>query len=217
MSSYNFMRSGSSNLNHNSNNLPFSQEDLTNLLNLFISNAIITASKYTSICKRNGVTKTDLNYGLKFETIEFFRRNTLVEDFNELKQDYENMKDEPIIKYKIEYINGYTGVLETVDTLFDTEEDVDLYIDNNLANEEKYKDITFIELTQSDLDMDELITDDENIMEFSKISDENYITLSPSDKEFVDKLHDIDQTWDTWEPSIPIQKIMKDLVSKNNL
>ena len=67
MSDYSFMKSGLGNTNESSNTL--SSGDLENieiLLSLFISNAIFNASKYVTHCGRNGVSKIDINYALKY-------------------------------------------------------------------------------------------------------------------------------------------------------
>lgn len=214
MSDYSFMRSGFESNHSSQPNI--NQEDLVQLLNLFISNAVITSSKYVKLCKRNSITKKDLEYGIKLETKDFFNRNTLIDDLNEIKQDFENLKNEEIIKYRIEYVNSYTGVKESVEELFDSEESADNFIDNKLEN--YCTDITLIELTQSDLDMESMTEINESEMDnFSLISNDNYSKLNASDKEFVDNLHKAHDSWDSWTPEIPIQRIMKDLVSKHDL
>ena len=77
---YGFMKSGSGT---SASALPFSEEEIKQLLSLFISNALITSTKYASFCKRNGVTKQDINLGLKYEVREFFERNTLSDDLKD--------------------------------------------------------------------------------------------------------------------------------------
>ena len=99
---YGFMRSGGGEAQPAFN---VDENEIRQLLSLFISNAIINASRYAKICKRNGVTKMDINLGLMYEIREFFNRTTLSEDIKEIKQDYENLKNEEPVMYKVEYVD----------------------------------------------------------------------------------------------------------------
>jgi len=89
MSDYSFMKSG---LGNNSVSKPsLSTEDIENieiLLSLFISNAITTASKYVTHCGRNGVSKEDIQYALKYEVFEFLNRSTMLDDIKQATEDY---------------------------------------------------------------------------------------------------------------------------------
>ena len=68
---YGFMKSGGGQVTPQPN---IDENEIRQLLSLFISNAIINASRYAKICKRNGVTKQDINLGLMYEIREFFNR-----------------------------------------------------------------------------------------------------------------------------------------------
>ena len=87
MSDYSFMRSGTNTSNSTNAFADISQEELIQLVNLFISNAMITGIKYAKLCNRDGATKTDLDYGLKYEVCKFFERSTLINDFREIKKN----------------------------------------------------------------------------------------------------------------------------------
>jgi len=214
MPDYSFMRSGTTASNSTNAFADISQEELMQLINLFISNAMIAGVKYSTFCGRDGATKTDLDYGLKYEVCKFFERSTLIDDFREIKQDYEDMQNEVPIKFKITYFDSNTCTDEEVEDYFSSEEAVDDYIDNKLGDH--CKEITLVELTESDLKMEEMISHDE-LMPFTKINDEQYNSLSDDDRKMVDEIHSTYEQWDNWEPQLPIQQMMKDVVSKNNI
>ena len=88
MSDYSFMRSGTTASNSTNAFADISQEELMQLINLFISNAMITGVKYANFCGRDGATKNDLDYGLKYEVCKFFERSTLIDDFREIKYNF---------------------------------------------------------------------------------------------------------------------------------
>ena len=90
MSDYSFMKSGIG-----SGAEPckpsLSSEDIENieiLLSLFISNAISNASKYVTHCGRNGVSKIDINYALKYEVFEFLNNKNINDDIQKATEDY---------------------------------------------------------------------------------------------------------------------------------
>ena len=64
------------------------------LLSLFISNSITTASKYVSYCGRNGVSKKDIQYALKYEVFEFLNRTTIMDDIQKATQEYNQYLDD---------------------------------------------------------------------------------------------------------------------------
>ena len=95
MSDYSFMKTGNSMVETNEpNSLNESElESIEVLLTLFISNAMINASNYVKYCDRNGITKTDLLYGLRYEVFEFFRRPNISQDILSMTKEYEEMKN----------------------------------------------------------------------------------------------------------------------------
>ena len=93
MSDYSFMQTGFNNVKSTG----LSEEDIENieiLLSLFISNAISNASKYVTHCNRNGVTKEDIQYSLRYEVFEFLNRSTIMDDIKKATQEYNQYLDE---------------------------------------------------------------------------------------------------------------------------
>ena len=90
MSDYSFMKAGLGSGNESTNS-SLSMADLENieiLLSLFISNAITNASKYVTHCGRNGVSKIDINYALKYEVFEFLNNKNINDDIQKATEDY---------------------------------------------------------------------------------------------------------------------------------
>ena len=183
------------------------ENEIRQLLSLFISNAIINASRYAKICKRNGVTKKDINMGLMYEIREFFTRTTIANDIEEIKRDYETLQNEEPIKFKVEYIDTRTGTINLSET-FDDEESAENYI-CELEEENCYTEFTIVEVSESDLMMEDMVVDDKDIEPFSKASLENVREASQEDRSFVLKVHTYESEWDSWEPETPILAILK--------
>lgn len=186
------------------------ENDLRQLLGLFLSNAIINAARYVKICKRNGITKKDINIGLKYEVREFFKRSNIQNDLDEIKRDYEALENEETIKYRVEYADKRTGEI-CVSDIFDDEDLAEEFI-CELEEEgdgSYYADFTIIELTESDIMMDEMVVDNDSISEFSKATPDDISNCSDEDREFTNKVHEYDTSWNEWEPETPILMIMK--------
>lgn len=95
MSEYSFMKSGFSSSEPVKKTL--STEDIEHieiLLSLFISNSISNASKYVTHCGRNGVSKEDINYALKYEVFEFLNNKNINADIKEATEDYHKYLEE---------------------------------------------------------------------------------------------------------------------------
>ena len=90
MSDYSFMKSGLGSVD-NSNKVDIDLENVEVLLSMFITNAIGNASKYVKMCGRNGVTKTDIAYGLKYEVFEFIKRKDIMDEFTKEKEEYQEL------------------------------------------------------------------------------------------------------------------------------
>ena len=86
-SDYNFMKAGRSNLIEPPKLSDSELESIDVLLSVFISNAMINSSNYVSYCGRNGVSTTDLVYGLRYEVFEFFSRPNLNNDIAQMTED----------------------------------------------------------------------------------------------------------------------------------
>ena len=201
---YGFMKSGGG---QSSPQLNIDENEIRQLLSLFISNAIINASRYAKICTRNGVTKQDINLGLMYEIREFFNRTTLANDIQEIKQDYENLQNEEPIKFRVEYVDTRTGTITLSDS-FDDEDSAEDFI-CELEAEEYYADFTIVEVTDSDIMMEDMVVDETQIEPFSKASLENVREASQEDRQFVSNVHRYENEWDSWEPETPILAILK--------
>ena len=102
MSDYSFMQSGFGDNNSNINMM----EELQVMLSLFISRAMGHAARYSKICNRNGVTKEDMIYALKYEVFEFFSNPNLQNDLLEIKQ--ECLEEEESDEYSEEESEEYS-------------------------------------------------------------------------------------------------------------
>lgn len=168
---YNFMKTGFDNTNSSKG---FSKEQIENLkitISLFTSNAMINAAKYVELCERNGITQTDLEYGLKYEVFEFLKRPDFQESLEEVRKDYY----EEVNKVELER--------------------QDAVEDDDLEN-----------------DLEEFIVDDDEIDDFKRLDKE---ITNKEDKDFVSKLHNYYDTWDSWVPETPLEKVLKNSIESN--
>jgi hypothetical protein len=217
MSDYSFMRSGRG-AGGNTNSDPFggfSQEDIKILLSLFVSNAMINAAKYSKICDRNGITKEDVEYGLKYEVIEFFNRDDLMEGYDEIKRDMEEEmeRDNENIKYGVDYIDTRLGTSCEHEEVFDTLEEVERWIEENSC--EYYDNMEIFEIEPDP--MEEHIVEDDEIEDFVRM---DLTKVAVEDMGFVQKLHKYHDEWKTWQPETPLKEILKngvDQINKNGI
>ena len=94
MSDYNFMKSGFNNVIEPNRISDEEKKNIEAMLALFISNATINAARYCELSGRNAVTKTDIEYGLKYEVFEYTNQDNLIDKVyemnNELDEDDED-------------------------------------------------------------------------------------------------------------------------------
>ena len=102
MSDYSFLQTGFSNLVEPTKISDQERENIEIMLGLFTSNALINASKYATLCKRNAVTKTDMLYGLQYEVFEFLQRPNIEQGLQEVREEYEQMCEEDDEEYDSE-------------------------------------------------------------------------------------------------------------------
>ena len=98
----------------------------------------------------------------------------------------------------------------------ESEDLADEYIDADL-DDDRRQDITLLELTKSDLELDNMIVSDDDIQPFEKISKNIYDSLTNKDRELIDEIHRIYDSWNSWEPENPIQQKMKSIINENKL
>ena len=78
-----------------------------------------------------------------------------------------------------------------------------------LEIEEYYTDFTIVEITDSDLMMEDMVVEDNEIQPFSKVSNDNIREASQDDRQFISKVHTYENQWESWEPETPILAILK--------
>ena len=127
MSDYSFMKTGFNMVNSKPK---LNEDELFNiecLLSLFVSNSTINASKYVELSNRNGVTKEDLIYGLRYEVFEFLENPNIMEDLDNIKNemlddsDYEDENVSDII-VPDEEINNFERIEDSKYELLDENE-----------------------------------------------------------------------------------------------
>ena len=94
MTDYSFMQSG---LTGDYNPMAsFNTEDLILLLGVFAKNAIIKASRHVKLCGRNGVTKKDMEYALKYEVFDFLDNPDVFAEISRIRNaiQEEELEDE---------------------------------------------------------------------------------------------------------------------------
>jgi activator of 2-hydroxyglutaryl-CoA dehydratase len=188
MSDYSFLRTGTSNLIEPTKKMSDEEkENIEIILGLFTSNALINASKYVHECKRNAVTKTDVLYGLQYEVFEFFSRSNIDQGLAEIREEYEKLKQEQ----------------EEYEEEEDYEDEEDEY--------EEEETHTGVDLGSTELN--EMIMNDTEVNDFSRIKSE---LINSNNREFVEKMHNYNDSWVTWEPQTDLEVILKNAIDKIN-
>ena len=93
MSDYSFLKSGGTVLAEPMKMSDKEMEDIELILGLFISNSIKNAAQYVEYCGRNGITKEDISYSLRYEVFEFLKRPDILQGIEEIKQEILNESD----------------------------------------------------------------------------------------------------------------------------
>jgi histone H3/H4 len=170
-------------------------EDMQIMLCLFVSNAMLNASKYCELCDRDGITKEDVVYGIRYEVFEFLKRDNLEKALKEMKEDYEEEME------------------------IDTEsEDGDECIEEDTEYRECMIDGETMDEVNNNKEIDsidDMIVDDDEIDDFRRIQQELLSKLEKSeDIIFIDNMHKYYDTWDSWVPETPLEKILKSGIDK---
>jgi len=227
MSDFSFMQSG---LSGGTGSGEFNEmEDLKVMLSLFISNAMINAARFVKICGRDGVTKMDIEYCLKYEVFEFFNNPNLTEHFNDMKQDYldeeeDDSEDEeddsggilwcthPKCINSLDSFPSKSLLKEHMLIKHDYEEiDSGSSEDNDVA-EYEYEDTDVCKDIEDEVDgLEEMVVPDDQIQTFTKIELDD---VDGSDKEFVETLYKHYDYWGEWTPSTPIEISLYNAIQK---
>ena len=98
MSDYSFMKSGSGNVSGTFELSDDFKEDISILMSYFIEKSAEVAAKYSNYCGRNGVTKKDLEYGMKYQVFEIGGNLAEIDRIREeFREDMENCECEEYI------------------------------------------------------------------------------------------------------------------------
>lgn len=93
MSDYSFMKTGY--LNTSSNGVTEDEKlNIISLVSLFGAKAIEHATDYIYHCGREGITKLDLVYGMRYEAFEYMKNPNLYEEANKMKDEIIEQDDE---------------------------------------------------------------------------------------------------------------------------
>ena len=183
MSDYSFMQSG---LSGDYNPMAsISPQDLILLLGVFSKNAIAKASRHVKLCGRNGVTKKDMEYALKYEVFDFLGNPDVFEEINRIK-------------------NAIQSEIEQEEEL---EEDEELE-DEELEEQEEETGIAE-ELT--DAIVGDNVVPDIEVQEYSQIDPE---TVDVQDREFLRNYYRYAETWNTWQPETPMEATLYSAINR---
>ena len=61
---------------------------------------------------------------------------------------------------------------------------------------------------------EDLIVDDDQIQNFTRIEVNSMTDIKKEDKEFVEKMNNYYDTWNEWDPETPLEKILKNAIDK---
>ena len=165
-------------------------KDMQVMLCLFVSNAMLNASRYCELCERDGITKEDVVYGIRYEVFEFLKRDNLEKALKEMKEDYEEEIKKDIESDEKDIEN----------------KDID---GNESETSDEGENISYGD------EIDKMIVDDDEIEDFRRIQPELLSKLEKSeDIIFIDNMHKYYDTWDSWEPETPLEKILKSGIDK---
>ena len=193
MPDYSFMRSGLSD-DYNPVNA-FSIQDLEILLAVFVKNSIKNASRHVKICGRSGVTKKDMELGLKYEVFDFFQNPDNVGEIQQFRAEAEaagESEEEEFIECECPCTCDCKCEAENSDDC-----ECECMGDCDCTCE--------VETREQMLFGDSVVPDSE-IQEFSRIGYADIEKLENDfDKEFVRNYYNYADKWDTWTPESPLE------------
>jgi hypothetical protein len=138
MTDYSFMQSG---LTGDYNPMAsFNTEDLILLLGVFAKNAIIKASRHVNLCGRNGVTKKDMEYALKYEVFDFLDNPDVFAEISRIRnaiqeEELEDEDEEYESEEELEETEEETGIAEEL---------TDAIIGDNVVPDDEIQEYTEI-------------------------------------------------------------------------
>ena len=184
--------------------------NITAMLSLFISKALEDSMKYIQICKRNAVTKKDLEMALKFQTLRFFQNPELENELTEMKQEiraeldgeyYSDSGDsgegvwEDIPEGEAEGESG--GEAESESESGEGEVECE-------GNPEEAVEVYSLEDGLTGI-LQQFTLDDGESDDFARA---NLRETDVVDRNFVVDFHKCCDSWDTWQPENDMQKTL---------
>ncbi len=206
MSDFNFMSSGLGDIDGGAYEENF-KEHMTAVLSLFISKALEDSVKYIDICKRNGVTKEDIEMALKYQTFKFFQNPNLDSELEEVKQDIKQELEEGD-EYYYEYESGGEGEGSGEEEGASGEEsggeasgEEEGAVGEESGGEDSGED--------SEMDFNDifghLIKGDGEVQEFTRA---NLREVEVEDRNFIQDVHRCYDSWDNWVPRNDMEKAL---------
>ena len=212
MSDFGFMSSGFGDVGGDAYEENF-RINITAMLSLFISKALEDSMKYIKICKRNAVTKKDLEMALKFQTLRFFQNPELENELTEMKEEIRAELDGEEGEYYSDSSDSGEGVWEDIpegEAEADAGEEGDILEggtecegDNN-DSEGKVIEVHSLEDGLTGI-LQQFTLDDAESDEFARA---NLRETEVKDRNFVVDFHKCSDTWDSWEPENDMQKTL---------
>lgn len=196
---YSFMKTGYNNVVEAKPNEKI-MEDLHVMLALFISNATTNGARYAELSQRNGVTKEDIQYGLRYEVFEFLNRDNIMNELENIRQE---INSEIIDDYGIGWAPGWEWYDQNLDDVSET----GWYWEGDGLPPAKPSGPP----PQEYFEDDDVIVDDEDIDDFKEVNSEN---VDEKDKEFVKKMNSYFSTWDEWVPQNKLEELLKNAIDK---
>jgi len=190
------------------------KEHMTAVLSLFISKALEDSVKYIDICKRNGVTKEDIEMALKYQTFKFFQNPNLDSELEEVKNEIKQELEEGD-EYYYEYESGDDDEAEKEEEGAVGEESGGSGEDEGEEDSGENSGEDSGENSGDDSDEDSemdfndifghLIKGDGEVQEFTRA---NLREVEVEDRNFIQDVHRCYDSWDNWVPRNDMEKAL---------
>ena len=208
MSDFGFMSSGFGDVGGNAYEENF-RINITAMLSLFISKALEDSLKYIKICKRNAVTKKDLEMALKYQTLRFFQNPELENELDEMKEEIRA----EIEGEELEYSENDEGDSDSSEGEWeDIPEgeaggETGAGVDAETECEGDEAEAIEVYSLEDGLDgiLQQFTLDDGEADEFTRA---NLREIDVMDRNFIVDFHKCIDSWDSWEPENDMQKTL---------
>ena len=194
--------------------------NITAMLSLFISKALEDSMKYIQICKRNAVTKKDLEMALKFQTLRFFQNPQLENELDEMKEEIRAELDGEEGEYYSDSSDSSDSSEGVWEDIPEGEADAEAEAEAGVGTESGVIDCEGDEDEAGEaaeavevLSLEDGLTgilqqftlEDGESDEFTRA---NLRETEVKDRNFVVDFHKCSDSWDSWEPENDMQKTL---------